>query len=90
MAAITIACAVALHFVYFIIRFRLTMALGALLADVHNFALYIALLALCRVPLGSTIATFAVLTVLITIIGTCFLFDRVRKNCKDDNFPCLN
>lgn len=90
MAAITIACAVALHFVYFIIRFRLTMALGALLADIHNFALFIALLALCRVPLGSTIATFAVLTVLITIIGTCFLFDRVRKNCKDDNLKKLS
>lgn len=82
MAAITFAAAVAFHFVYFAIRYKLSMALAAMLADVHNFALYVALLALLRVPMGSTVATYAVIVLLLTIIGTCFLFDRMRKNCK--------
>ena len=89
LAAITAATAIVFHFLYFVIRYKLTMALGALLADVHNIALYIALLALCRIPVGSAVATFGVLTVLLTIIGTCFLFDRMRKNCKDESLKKL-
>lgn len=89
MAAIAIAAAVAFHFVYFIIRYKFTMALAALLADVHNFALYIALLALCRVPFGSTVATYAVIVILLTVIGTCFLFDRMRKNFKNEDYKKL-
>ncbi len=84
-AAIVIATVIAAHFIYFAIRYNLTMALGAMLADVHNFALYVALIALCRVPVGSTIAAYAVLTVLMTVIGTSFLFDRIRKNSKSDD-----
>lgn len=89
MAAIAIAVAVVFHFVYFIIRYKFTMALAALLADVHNFALYIALLALCRVPMGSTVAAFSVIAMIMTIIGTCFLFDRMRKNCKNEDYKKL-
>lgn len=81
-AAIAAACVIAVHFIYFVIRYRLTMALGALLADVHNLALYIALTAACRIPVGSAVATYAVLAVIITVIGTSFLFDRMRKNAK--------
>ncbi len=89
-AAIAVSCVIAVHFIYFAIRYRLTMALGALLADVHNLALYIALVALCRIPVGSTIATFAVLTVLLTAICTSFLFDKVRKNVKSEDGKKLN
>lgn len=81
-AAIVIATVIAVHFIYFAIRYRLTMALAAVLADVHNLALYISLVALCRIPVGSAIATFAVLTVVMTVIGTCFTFDKVRRNLK--------
>ncbi len=84
-AAIVIACMAAVHFIYFVIRFKLTMALSAILADIHNFALFIALAALCRIPVGSMIATYAVIAVALTIIGTCFYFDRVRKNIKEDS-----
>lgn len=82
--AVAIASVIALHFIYFAVRFKLTMALGALLADVHNLAVFVSLLSLTRVPVGSSIITFAALTVLLTAIGTCFLFDRVRKNAKDE------
>ncbi len=82
--AVAIASVIALHFIYFAVRFKLTMALGALLADIHNLAVFVSLLSLTRVPVGSSIITFAALTVLLTAIGTCFLFDRVRKNVKDE------
>ncbi len=88
--AVAIASVMAAHFIYFAIRYKLTMALGALLADVHNLAVFVSLLSLARIPVGSAIITFAVLTVLVTAVGTCFLFDRVRKNCKDENASKLS
>lgn len=89
-AAIAVAVIMVFHFVYFIIRYKFTMGLGAILADVHNLALFIAIAALCRVPVTSSIATYAVITVLITVLGTCFLFDRLRKNIKDEDCKKLN
>ncbi len=90
MCAIAVAVLVVLHFVYFAIRYKLTSAFGAVLADVHNLLLFLALLAITRIPVGSATFAFAALTVLITVIGTCFLFDRVRKNTKDENLSKLS
>ena len=80
--AIVLASITVFHFLYFLIRYRLTMAFAAILADAHNLALYLSLLAITRVPVTSAIMTFAVITVLITMIGTCILFDKMRKNIK--------
>ena len=41
-------------------------------------------------PVGSSVIAFGVLTVLLTAIGTCFLFDRVRKNSKDETCAKLS
>lgn len=79
---IVIASIAVFHFLYFIIRYKLTMAFAAILADAHNLALYLSLLSITRVPVTSAIMTFAVITVLITMIGTCLLFDRMRKDIK--------
>lgn len=89
MAAIAISACIVFHFIYFVIRYKLTMALGAILADLHNLALFLMLMALTRIPVGSSIATFAVITVVLTMIGTCFLFDRMRKNFKDEDLKKL-
>ena len=89
MAAIAISACIVFHFVYFVIRYKLTMALGAILADFHNLALFLMLMALTRIPVGSSIATFAVITVVLTMIGTCFFFDRTRKNFKDEDLKKL-
>lgn len=88
--AIAVASAMALHFLYFVIRYRLTMAFAAILADVHNLALFVALLAITRIPVGSAAIVFATLTVLLTMIGTCFVFDRMRKNVKKEAFAKLS
>lgn len=89
MAAIAISACIVFHFVYFVIRYKFTMALGAILADLHNLALFLMLMALTRIPVGSSIATFAVITVVLTMVGTCFLFDRMRKNFKDEDLKKL-
>lgn len=88
--AIALATIVVFHFLYFIIRYKLTMAFAAVLADAHNLALYLSLLAITRVPVNSAVMTFAVLTVVMTMIGTCFLFDRMRKNIKNEAYAKLS
>lgn len=87
--AIALASAVVFQFIYFAVRYKLTMAFAALLANVHNFALFISLVTLTRVPVGSQVVVFGVLTVLLTMIGCAFLFERVRKSLKDEGFAKL-
>ncbi|MDE6597498.1 MAG: hypothetical protein K2K60_02540 [Clostridia bacterium] len=87
--AIALAASVAFQFIYFVIRYRLTAAFAALLADVHNIGIFLSLLAITRVPVGSSVFAFATLTVLMTMIGCSFLFGRVRKNNKDEAFAKL-
>ena len=72
--AIAVAAAIAFQFIYFAVRYRLTMAFAALLANVHNLAIFISLLAITRVPIGSSVAVFGVLTVLMTMIGCCLFW----------------
>lgn len=84
MCAAAIASIIAFSFIYFAIRYKLSTAFGALLAYVHNIAIFVSLVALLRIPVGSSIFAFATLTVLMTAIGLCFLFDRVRKNFKNE------
>lgn len=88
--SIALAAAVVFQFLYFLIRYRLTMALSALLADVHNLAIFVSLLTITRIPVGSSVFAFAVLTVLMTMIGCCFLHDRMRKNIKNESFVKLD
>ena len=82
--AIAVASAVVFQFIYFAVRYKLTMAFAALLADVHNLGIFVSLLVITRLPVGSAAVAFAVLTVLMTMIGCCFYFDRVRKNAKNE------
>ena len=88
--SIAIASAVVLQLIYYIVRYKLTMALGALLANFHNLALYVALLAMTRIPVGLSAVAFAALTVLFTMIATGYMFDRYRRNLKKENFAKLD
>lgn len=84
LGAIALASGVAFQFIYFVIRYKLAMALSALIANVHNLGVFLALLSITRVPVGSNVFAFAALTVIATMIGCCFFFDRVRKNMKNE------
>lgn len=87
---IAAAVAIAVGFAYFLIRFKLSMALSTLLACAHNLALYLSVVALTRIPVGSSVVTFALLTVALTLFGCCVLFDRVRKNSKNEDLKKLS
>lgn len=88
--AIALACIVVAHFIYFAIRYKLTMALAGVLADLHNMAIFVSILSLTRIPVSSTVLAFAALTLLITVIGTSLLFDRMRKNEKNEDLKKLS
>lgn len=87
--AIALASAVVFQFIYFAVRYKLTAAFAALLADVHNLAIFVSLLTITRIPVGSTVFALAAVTVLMTMIGCCYLFDKLRNGAKDENFAKL-
>lgn len=83
MAAIALATIVAIQLIYTLIRFRFSAAFTAIVADLHNIALYAALLAICRVPVSSTVMVFAVLVTLVTAIGVTYMLERIKRNNKE-------
>ena len=85
-ASIAVASAIVLQFLYFIVRYKLTMAFAACLANIHNLALYVSLLAITRVPVGISAVAFGALTVLLTMIASGYLFDRYRRNLKKEKY----
>ena len=89
-ASIAIASAIVLQFLYYIVRYKLTMAFAACLANVHNLAIYVSLLAITRVPVGISAVAFGALTVLFTMIASAYLFDRYRRNLKKEKYAKLS
>lgn len=83
MAAIALAVIVVVQLLYTMIRFRFSAAFTAIVIDLHNLALYAALLALCRVPVSSAVMIFAVLLTLVTAIGVTYMLERVKRNTKE-------
>ena len=83
MAAIALAAIVVVHLLYTMIRYRFSAAFAAIAVDLHNLALYAALLALCRVPVSSAVMVFAVLITLATAIGVTYMFERIKRNAKE-------
>lgn len=80
MASIAVAACVVFHFVYTAIRFKLAMALSAIIADVHNLGLFVALMAITRIPVGSSLIAFGALTAVATMVATCIIFNKIKKN----------
>ena len=89
-ASIAIASAIVLQLLYFMIRYKITMALAAFLANIHNLVIYVSLLAITRVPVGISAVAFGGLTVLMTMIACGYIFDRYRRNLKKETFAKLD
>ena len=85
-ASIAIASAIVLQFLYFLVRYKVTMAFAACLANIHNLAIYVSLLALTRVPVGISAVALGGLTVLATMVACAYLFDRYRRNLKNAKY----
>lgn len=85
-AAIALASAAAFQFLYYILRYKLRAAFSALLACVHNVGVYVALLAITRIPVGTEAVALCAAVVVITMILSGLLFDRTRKNFKNEKY----
>lgn len=83
-ASIALASAIAVQAIYFCLRYKWGMAVVALASQVHNLAIYAALLAITRVPVGIEGVAFAVAIFFITAITSGVYFDKVRKSVKDE------
>jgi len=83
-AAIAFASAAAFMFLYYIVRYKLRAAYSALLACVHNLGLYVALAAITRIPLGTEAVAIGGIVIFVTMLGCGLLFDRTRRNFKDE------
>jgi preprotein translocase subunit SecF len=84
-AAIALSAAVAFQIIYFAIRYKLGMAVTVLLSHIHNLALFVALVALTRLPVGIELVAACAVVVVLTMIMTSIFFDDARKNIKDEN-----
>lgn len=88
-AGIALAAAVVFQFLYFFIRYKLTMAIAAFIGDIHNLALFYALLAITRVQVSLSVVALSVFVVLATMIGCAVFFDKMRKGAKKDDFKAM-
>ncbi|MGN1061191.1 MAG: hypothetical protein ACI4QN_05605 [Candidatus Coproplasma sp.] len=89
-AAIALASAAAFQFLYYILRYKLRAAFSALLACVHNLGVYAALLAVTRIPVGTEAVAIGAAVVVLTMILSGLLFDRTRKNFKNEKYVKAN
>lgn len=88
--SIAIASIIALQFIYFAIRYKLAAAFAACLASVHNLAIFVSLLAICRIPVGTFALAFALAATVATFIACGFNFGDFRRKLKtDENFAAL-
>ncbi len=89
-AGIAVASIIVFEFLYVLIRYKMSMALGGALACFHNLALYLCIVSLARIPVGTSMYAFAVITVLLTMIGCLFTFGKLRKNMKNEDLAALS
>ncbi len=84
-AAIALASAVAFQAIYTAVRFKPGMALAALCSQVFVVGLYAALLAMTRCPLGLEAVAFGIVAVVLNMICSSLLFDKVKKSYSDES-----
>lgn len=85
MAAVSLAVIIAIHVIYTAIRYKLSAMFTAFAVQIHNFGLFAALLALCRVPVTSSVMAFAVLVALITAFCVTFTLEKIKANRKNSD-----
>ena len=85
-ASIAVASAAAFMCLYYIFRYKLRSALTALLACVHNLGVFVALIALTRLPVGAELIAIASLLVFFTMLGCGVFFDKTRRNFKNEAY----
>ena len=85
-AAIAVSSAAAFMFLYYIFRYKLRAALTALMICIHNLGLFIALIALTRLPVGAELIAISALIVFLTMLGCGVFFNKTRKNFNSESY----
>lgn len=83
-AAVALAVIVAVQLIYTAIRYKLSAAIVAAVMDLHNLALYAALLAICRIPVSSSALVYGIILTLVTVVCVTLLLERIKRNAKDN------
>ena len=83
-ASIALASAAGFAFLYYIFRYKLRAACCVLLACVHNLGLFVALVAITRLPVGAEFIAVSALIVFLTMLCSGVFFDKARKNFKNE------
>lgn len=84
-AAIAIASCVVFQALYFAVRYKLGLAVTSLINNLATIGAFAALLAITRIPVGIEVVALFALTVALSMIASCILCDRIRKNLKADD-----
>lgn len=79
-AFIAISIALAVMFLYIIIRFDIFSALSSIVALLHDVVMMMAFMVIFRVEMGSTIVAAIITIVAYSINNTIVVFDRLREN----------
>lgn len=83
-ASIALASVIAFQAIYVGLRYKWGMAIVALASQVNNLAIYAALLALTRIPVGIECVAYAALIFIVTAITSGIYFDKIRKALKQE------
>lgn len=81
-AIIALVVAIALMLIYILIRFKLSSALAAIVALIHDVLIMIAVTVIFRVPVNSTFIAAVITIVGYSINATIVIFDRIREERK--------
>lgn len=84
-ALISVSIALAVMFLYIIIRFGIFSATSAIAALMHDVIMMLALTVIFRVEIGSTIVAAIITIVSYSINSTIVVFDRLREYVKPYN-----
>lgn len=87
--AIAAAVAVVLSFIYFAIRFNLGTGVTMAVAGVHDILLTLAVVAILRIPAGVGIAAIGAFALLMSVFLNGFVFGRIRRDLRSDEFKNL-
>jgi preprotein translocase subunit SecF len=85
-ATIALAASIGFQLIYVAIRYGVGSCLTSLISDLNNLGIFVALVAMTRLPIGIDILAFAVIAVWLTMITNCTFFNRVRKNSKNESY----
>lgn len=89
-AAIVLGVIIVIQALYALLRYKLSAMLTSCAIQLHNLGLFAALLALCRVPVTSAAATFAVMAAIVTSVILGLTLEALKRARKDsDNAKLL-